>query len=198
MLGSETLNLAQGGEGAEQTAALGEGYFVIKLRGLPWGVTIEDIVAFLAPIPVPQGGVHLMTGANGRPSGLAYVELGSEDAQKEALLKDKQSIGGRYIDIFSCSQTELQARLAGGLERGWQGGMGMGGRQNAGAADACFVKLRGLPYSADQHQIGAFFQPLLVLGMQVALNNSGQPSGFNSITFFTIITTKRSKGYKHH
>ena len=62
--------------------ALGEGYFVIKLRGLPWGVTIEDIVTFLAPIPVPQGGVHLMNGANGRPSGLAYVELGSEDAQK--------------------------------------------------------------------------------------------------------------------
>jgi hypothetical protein len=183
MLGSETLNLAQGGEGAEQTAALGEGYFVIKLRGLPWGVTIEDIVAVLAPSPVPQGGEHLMTGATGRPSGLAYVELGSEDAQKEALLKDKQSIGGRYIDIFSCSQTELQARLAGGLERGWQGGMGMGGRQNAGAADACFVKLRGLPYSADQHQIGAFFQPLLVLGMQVALNNSGQPSGFGFVQF---------------
>ena len=82
MLGSETLNLAQGGEGAEQAVALGEGYFVIKLRGLPWGVTIEDIVTFLAPIPVPQGGVHLMNGANGRPSGLAYVELGSEDAQK--------------------------------------------------------------------------------------------------------------------
>ena len=89
MLGSETLNLAQGGEGAEQAVALGEGYFVIKLRGLPWGVTIEDIVTFLAPIPVPQGGVHLMNGANGRPSGLACVELGSEEAQKEALLKDK-------------------------------------------------------------------------------------------------------------
>ena len=51
-----------------------------------------------------------MNGANGRPSGLAYVELGSEEGQKEAMLKDKQSIGGRYIDIFSCSQNELQAR----------------------------------------------------------------------------------------
>jgi len=61
--------------------------------------------------------------------------------------------------------------------------MGMGGRQGAGAADACFVKLRGLPYSADQHQIGAFFQPLLILGMQVALNNSGQPSGFGFVQF---------------
>ena len=55
-----------------------------------------------------------------------------------------------------------QARLAGGLERGWQAMRG----QHAGAADACFVKLRGLPYSADQHQIGGFFQPLQILGMQ--------------------------------
>ena len=31
-----------------------------------------------------------MNGANGRPSGLAYVELGSEEGQKEAMLKDKQ------------------------------------------------------------------------------------------------------------
>ena len=82
MLGSETLSLTQGGEAAEPAVALGDGYFVIKLRGLPWNVTIDDIAAFLAPIPVPQGGVHLMNGANGRPSGLAYVELGSEEGQK--------------------------------------------------------------------------------------------------------------------
>ncbi len=107
------------------------------------------------------------------------------------MLKDKQSIGGRYIDIFSCSQNELQARLAGGLERGWQAM----GRQNAGAADACFVKLRGLPYSADQHQIGGFFQPLLILGMQVALNNSAQPSGFGFVQFRSAedVTTALSR-----
>ena len=64
------------------TLTLTPGYFVIKLRGLPWNVAIDDIATFLAPIPVPQGGVHLMNGANGRPSGLAYVELGSEEGQK--------------------------------------------------------------------------------------------------------------------
>ena len=73
--------------GAEQTAALGEGYFVIKLRGLPWGVTIEDIVTFLAPIPVPQGGVHLMNGANGR------LAIPKSEVTTKKMLKVRQEAG---------------------------------------------------------------------------------------------------------
>merc|ERR1719446_597473 len=99
---------AQGGISSSEQAhavppaqALGDGFSVVKLRGLPWSATEEDIVTFLSPIIVPTGGVHLMNGANGRPSGLAYVELSSEEEQNEALAKDKQSIGGRYIDIFA-------------------------------------------------------------------------------------------------
>ena len=160
-------------------SALGEGFSVVKLRGLPWNVTIEDIHTFLASITVPQGGVHLMNGANGRPSGLAYVELSTEEDQAEALRRDKQSIGGRYIDVFACSQTELQARLAGGLERG---GSGSGGPN---AADAHFAKLRGLPYQATEQQIAGFFQPLQVVAVQIAFNTSGQPSGFGFVQFRT-------------
>lgn len=92
------------------TSALGEDHSVVKMRGLPWNVSPKDIAAFLAPILVPEGGVHLMNGNNGRPSGIAYVELETEDDQKEAVAKDKQCIGGRYIDVFPCTQTELQAR----------------------------------------------------------------------------------------
>lgn len=174
-----------GGEGGanagapQAQSALGEGFSVIKLRGLPWNVTLEDIHTFLTNITVPQGGVHLMNGANGRPSGLAYVELSTEEDQAEALRRDKQSIGGRYIDVFACSQTELQARLAGGLERG---GAGSGGPN---AADAHFVKLRGLPYQATEQQIAGFFQPLQVVAVQIAFNASGQPSGFGFVQFRT-------------
>jgi len=159
--------------------ALGEGYSVVKLRGLPWSVTLDDITAFLSGITLPTGGVHLMNGANGRPSGLAYVELSTEEDQQEALRRDKQSIGGRYIDVFACSQTELQARLAGGLERG---GGGHGGVSQS-TADAHFVKLRGLPYQATEAQIAGFFQPLHVVALQIAFNPSGQPSGFGFVQF---------------
>ena len=165
--------------GEPATMALGEGHSVIKLRGLPWNVTNDDIITFLSGIQVPEGGIHLMNGANGRPSGLAYVELSSEEDQTDAVGRDKQSIGGRYIDVFSCTQNELQARLAGGLERGM-----MGGAANS-AADQLFVKLRGLPYSATDQQIAQFFAPLQVIAVQVAFNQQSQPSGFGFVQFRT-------------
>jgi hypothetical protein len=171
--------LGDGANANQPQSALGEGFSVVKLRGLPWNVSIEDIHTFLSGIAVPQGGVHLMNGANGRPSGLAYVELSSEDDQAEALRRDKQSIGGRYIDVFACSQTELQARLAGGLERGGHGGGG------PNSADAHFCKLRGLPYQANEQQIAGFFQPLQVVAVQIAFNANGQPSGFGFVQFRT-------------
>ena len=57
--------------------------------GLPWGVSQEDIQCFLSGITVSAGGTHLMNGANGCPSGLAYVELTTEEDQQEALKRDK-------------------------------------------------------------------------------------------------------------
>merc|ERR1712087_1004835 len=170
----------QGMQAPAAPDALGEGYSVVKLRGLPWNVTAEDIQKFLAPVVVPPGGVHLMNGFNGRPSGLAYIELSSDEDQGAALAKDKQTIGGRYIDIFACSQNELQARLAGGLER-----TGHANVMQSAVSDACFCKLRGLPYQATDQQIMGFFSPLQIVAVQIALNNNGQPSGFGFVQFRT-------------
>ena len=182
---------------APPSVALGEGYSVVKLRGLPFNVTRDDIVGFLAPVAVPSGGVHLMNHETGRPSGIAYVELATEDDQADALKKDKQMLGDRYIDTFACSQVELQARLAGGLERGLGGPLTpvMLAQQHAQLqAASCFVKLRGLPYSADQAAINAFFAPLRVVALQVALNSSGQPSGFGFVQFSSSEDTTAALG----
>ena len=46
---------ANGGAAAQAQSALGEGFSVVKLRGLPWNVTIEDIHTFLSSIQVPAG-----------------------------------------------------------------------------------------------------------------------------------------------
>ena len=42
--------------------------------------------------------VHLTVTREGRPSGEAYIELDTEDDLEEALKKDKENMGKRYVE----------------------------------------------------------------------------------------------------
>jgi len=70
----------------------------IRMRGLPYSVSREEIVQFLAPLtPV---NVHICFNSSGRPSGEADVEFATHDEAKEAMKKDREKIGPRYIELF--------------------------------------------------------------------------------------------------
>ncbi|XP_069313630.1 heterogeneous nuclear ribonucleoprotein F-like isoform X2 [Eulemur rufifrons] len=86
----------------------GEG-FVVKLRGLPWSCSIEDVQNFLCDCMIRDGtaGVHFIYTREGRQSGEAFVELGSENDVKMALKKDRESMGHRYIEVFKSHRTEM-------------------------------------------------------------------------------------------
>ncbi|BHF78589.1 Heteroproteinous nuclear ribonucleoprotein H [Sparganum proliferum] len=70
----------------------------IRMRGLPYSVTPDEIAHFLAPLqPV---NIHICYNAAGRPTGEADVDFGSHDEAKEAMKKDREKIGTRYIELF--------------------------------------------------------------------------------------------------
>ena len=77
----------------------GEG-FVVKLRGLPWSCSVEDVQNFLSDCTIHDGvaGVHFIYTREGRQSGEAFVELESEDEVKLALKKDRETMGHRYVE----------------------------------------------------------------------------------------------------
>ncbi|KAF5403986.1 Heterogeneous nuclear ribonucleoprotein H2 [Paragonimus heterotremus] len=73
----------------------------IRLRGLPYSATIEDIDRFLAPLqPV---NIRMRMTPAGRPTGEAMVDFASHDEAKEAMKKDREKIGSRYIELFLLS-----------------------------------------------------------------------------------------------
>lgn len=76
--------------------------FIIKLRGLPWTVTSEEIREFLKDVEISNGdeGVHLITySRNGtRPNGEAYVECADEKSFNHAFTYNKKILGHRYIE----------------------------------------------------------------------------------------------------
>jgi len=70
--------------------------YIVKLRGLPWSATVEDVKKFLGGEGIER--VHLTLSKEGRPSGEAFVELDSESALQKAETKDKAHMGNRYIE----------------------------------------------------------------------------------------------------
>ncbi|GIL55297.1 hypothetical protein Vafri_10859 [Volvox africanus] len=84
--------------------------FVVRCRGLPYTATAQDVLNFFGPdVPVVRGieGVVFTYAPDGRPTGEAFVEFQTEDAQREALKKHKESMGSRYIELFVSTKVDM-------------------------------------------------------------------------------------------
>ena len=72
-------------------------------------------VQFFEGLEVLDGtaGVHMPKTPEGRPLGEAYVEFASEAEQQEALQRNRNKLGSRYIELFVSSKAEMhQARAS--------------------------------------------------------------------------------------
>ncbi len=159
---------------------------VLRLRGLPYNATPDDIKAFFHDITLSKDKnaiVISVSPTDKKPQGEAYVDFESDDAYREALKRNKQKIGERYIELFPSSRGDLKQQLM--AQQGGRGGdqahsnnkgrarqvapppplppfpqampgaMPVTGPQ--AATDGSTVKLRGLPFSATVDEIVTFF-----------------------------------------
>jgi len=90
----------------------------IKLRGLPFNSTEQDVLAFFAKYDVVERiadcprAVRLFTKSNGKPMGTAHVEMQSaEDADAAVKALHGQWIGTRYIEVFCESDGQSSTDL---------------------------------------------------------------------------------------
>lgn len=85
----------------------------VRLRGLPFDCTEEDIVEFFGELEVLPQGITLVKNHLGRSTGEAYVQFVTKEMADEALDKNLQNMGHRYIEIFRCSVQELHSARVG-------------------------------------------------------------------------------------
>ncbi|KAG6457014.1 heterogeneous nuclear ribonucleoprotein H2 [Manduca sexta] len=85
---------------------------IVKLRGLPFGCSKEEIIQFFDGIAVAPDGVHLLSDHTGRASGEAFVHFVDKESAQEALNRDREKIGHRYIEVFVSSAEEVRAYAA--------------------------------------------------------------------------------------
>jgi len=153
--------------------------FVVRLEGLPFRVTKEELVEHFgecAPAKGGADGVHLVLNRDGRASGLGFVELASaEDAASAETSLNKKDIAGhnRYANVVACDAEELQWYLK---------------RKEAAEDEANLKKFRvrmhGLPFRASEYEIARWFEPESKCSdVEVHLNSNGRPSG-DATAFF--------------
>ncbi|XP_062909474.1 heterogeneous nuclear ribonucleoprotein H1, like [Mobula hypostoma] len=80
----------------------------VRLRGLPFGCSKEEIVQFFTGLEIVPNGITLPMDYQGRSTGEAFVQFATQDIAEKALKKHKERIGHRYIEIFKSSRAEVR------------------------------------------------------------------------------------------
>lgn len=169
--------------------------FVVRLRGLPYSSSEPDIVHFFSGLDIVQNGITIVKDHQGRNSGQAYVEFTSQQAFEEALRKDREKIGPRYIEVFRSRKDEIRA--------GWKTrtnsslpqmrstprneSITYNSLKNRSLLSSVLpshcVHMRGLPFTASGEDIVQFFYPLVVSKVLIEFGPDGRPSGEADVYF---------------
>ncbi|KAM9858988.1 putative RNA-binding protein 19 isoform 2-T2 [Aulostomus maculatus] len=72
--------------------------FTVKLRGAPFTVKEQQIREFMTPLK--PAAIRIGKNESGNRTGYVYVDLHSAEEVEKALKKNKDYIGGRYIEVF--------------------------------------------------------------------------------------------------
>ncbi|XP_048887005.1 epithelial splicing regulatory protein 2 isoform X3 [Brienomyrus brachyistius] len=192
--GEEFLKIAGGTSNEVAQFLSKENQVIIRMRGLPFTATPEDVLGFLgSDSPVTDGdeGLLFVRYPDGRPTGDAFVLFACEEYAQNALKKHKHILGKRYIELFRSTAAEVQqvlnryvsAPLISTLPPPPMVPVPVLATPPflpASSTRDC-VRLRGLPYSATIEDILEFMAEHTVdikpHGVHMVLNQQGRPSG---------------------
>lgn len=180
-------------------AGIGLGYErvfpCVRLRGLPFSVTEDEIRMFLGGDPVDI----LMMKRDGRFTGEAFVVFGSPLHVEMALTKNKGYMGRRYIEVFRAKKLDyykaILAEMTDGPvsynitdghkipRRGYYGDMPQD------FPTSTVLRLRGLPFSVTRDDVVNWFNDGTLTINQIGPENVfivmdyGRPSGTAFVEF---------------
>lgn len=105
----------QGGVQVRRTGGgiqVGEHTGYLRMRGLPFSATKEEIFAFFEGYNPIQESIVLTYRNDGRATGEGYVQFESPDDSKNAMVLHRRSMGSRYIELFISNKDEHSRAFA--------------------------------------------------------------------------------------
>jgi len=171
-------NAVNGGQGASNGTEGGAGgAIVIKMRGLPYSATEQEITSFFSGLRISPGGVSIGRDASGRASGEAHVEFTTEGDVQAAMLLNRQRIGSRYIELFRTKQPPSSARRA----------VATTTTDGSNASDS--LRLRGMPFNSTEADVLSFFKGYSLVAGGVKL---GPQVGQGTVRFSSAEEARRA------
>ncbi|CAE7028250.1 Esrp1 [Symbiodinium natans] len=123
---------------------------ILRLRGVPFQATVDDVVQFLTEFGIDQSRVR-MSLREGRPTGEAYVQFSSvQDAESALQTKQRQEIIGRYIELFRSCQEDFDKSSGSGFSAG-----GMQGAWSQNAVPPPVMALTNAPAPGSKEELVA-------------------------------------------
>ena len=160
--------------------------FTLRMRGLPFRATKEDIETFFHPLKLAD--VRFTVDKEGRPSGRAYVDFNSEQDMAQALKQDGDCIGKRYIELFrdeGPQETKERTRESEkNCPQRWELNTSFDGEDET-IADSGRLFLRNLSYTVTEDSLTETFEkfgPLTEVTIPLD-RNTNRPTGLGFVTF---------------
>ncbi|KAG5189415.1 hypothetical protein JKP88DRAFT_206122, partial [Tribonema minus] len=147
----------------------------VRLRGMPFEATVDDVLRFFQGLTVVD--VVMILRGDGRGAGEALVLFANHMDLNMALSRDKQHMGRRYIEIFQSKRADYYHAS--------QGSGSAAATGQAGTAEHTgVIRMRGLPFSATKADVVNFFQGLNVLdeSVQFVVRGDGRVTGEAFVT----------------
>ncbi|KPP66557.1 hypothetical protein Z043_114928, partial [Scleropages formosus] len=134
--------------------------FTVKLRGAPFNVTEQQVREFMTPLkPVA---IRIVRNAYGNKTGYVFVDLRSAEEVEKALRKDKDYMGGRYIEVFQASGDGGSSKRApcteekGGQNRSFQRQI-REDEEEEEVSESGRLFVRNLPYTCNERELSDIF-----------------------------------------
>ena len=90
----------------------GEHTGFLRMRGLPFSATRQEILEFFQDFEPLEDSVCLTCRSDGRATGEAYVAFNSPDDAKKAMSLHRSTMGTRYIELFISNKDEHARAMA--------------------------------------------------------------------------------------
>mmetsp|Transcript_133183 Transcript_133183/g.371260 ORF Transcript_133183/g.371260 Transcript_133183/m.371260 type:complete len:923 (-) Transcript_133183:138-2906(-) len=172
----------------------------LRMRGLPFKATAEDICSFFSGFPVMTVVPSVFSRADGRPSGEAYVEFESVEKCLEAFqARQYSTMRQRYVELFPSSPQEMAVAMReGGAEAVDAAGLAAG-KGGAAGQEPAKVFVGALPRTATEAAVRAHFESFgPVEKVQMQLAEDGTSKGFCFVVFRDLAAAEAVLGNYDH